>query len=98
MLPLFIGDEVTAAAYRLAGLEIEITAPSDAKARLASALRRKPPLILITAACAGAVPAEALDAALAAFAPPVVIVPDAMAARPGPDLAARVDATLGIAA
>ena len=98
MLPVFIGDEVTAAAYRLAGIDVEIATPAEAAARLAGARRRKPPLILITAACAGAVPAGELDAALAAFAPPVAIVPDAMAAQPGPDLAARVDATLGIAA
>ncbi len=98
MLPVFIGDEVTAAAYRLAGLDVEIAAPAEAAARLDAALRRKPPLILMTATCADAIPAGQLDAALAAFAPPVAIVPDAMAARPGPDLVGRVEATLGIAA
>ena len=97
MVPLFIGDEVTAVAYRLAGLDVEIAQPSAAAARLAAARRRAPPLILITAACAEAIAPDELDAALAVFAPPIMIVPDAVAARPGPDLAARVDATLGIA-
>ena len=97
MVPLFIGDEVTAVAYRLAGLDIEITPPSGAASRLAAARRRAPPLILMTAACADAIAADELDAALAVFAPPIMIVPDAVTAQPGPDLAARVDATLGIA-
>jgi len=97
MLPVFIGDETTAAAYRLAGLDVEIAAPAEAAARLAGALRRKPPLVLITAECAAAVAPEVLDAALGAFAPPLAIVPDAAQRLAVPDLSGRVRATLGIA-
>ena len=96
MRPLFIGDEYTAAAYRLAGLDVSVTAPAQAGAALAAARRGGAPFIMITAACAAGVPGAELDAALAAFAPPVCVVPDASV--PLPDLTQRVRATLGIAA
>ena len=98
MLPLFIGDETTAAAYRLAGLEIEVATPAEATARLAEARRRNPPLVLITAECAAAISPDTLDAALSAFAPPLAIVPDAAQRVALPDLSPRVRATLGISA
>lgn len=98
MRPVFIGDEVTATAYRLAGLDARVAAPEQAGAHWARALREAPPLILITAECAAALPAEALDAALARFDPPVAIVPDAGGRVPLPDLMQRVRASLGITA
>jgi len=97
MQPVFIGDEVTAAAYRLAGFDARIAPCDEADAALRRALHDAPPLILLTAACAAAVPAEALDAALSRCDPPVAVVPDAALLTPLPDEAGRVRATLGIA-
>ena len=96
MRPVFIGDEVTATAYRLAGLDARVATPAQAASQWARALREAPPLVLITAECAAALPAEALDAALARLDPPVAIVPDAANRVAPPDLVARVRASLGI--
>jgi len=96
MRPVFIGDEVTAAAYRLAGFDVRAGAPAEAPTLLARALREPPPLILITAEYAAAVPAADLEAALARLDPPVAIVPDAGARAPLPDFMAHVRASLGI--
>jgi len=96
MRPVFIGDEVTAAAYRLAGFDAWICGAAEAPASWARALRQAPPLLLITAECAAALPAEALEAALARLDPIVGIVPDAPNRAPLPDLMSRVRASLGI--
>ena len=95
--PVFIGDEVTAAAYRLAGLDARVAVPADAAMLWRRALREAPPLLLITAECAAALPAEELDAALARLDPPLAVVPDAGNRVPVPDVMQRVRASLGIA-
>jgi vacuolar-type H+-ATPase subunit F/Vma7 len=97
MSPVFIGDETTAAGYRLAGFDVRVATPESAPAAWARALGQSPPLLLITAECAAALPVEALDAALARLEPPVAIVPDAAGRVPLPDLLPRVRASLGIA-
>lgn len=94
--PIFIGDEVTAAAYRLAGLDARVAAPDQARAAWTRALREQPPLLLITAECAATLPAEQLDPALARLDPPVAIVPDTGGRAALPDIMARVRASLGI--
>ena len=97
MQPVFIGDEVTGAAYRLAGFDVRVASPAQSPAALEQALGHAAPAILITAECAAALPDGALDAALARCDPPVAVVPDAADRVPLPDYAARVGATLGIA-
>lgn len=96
MVPVFIGDEVTGAAYRLAGFDVRVTAPAASLEAWRRALDEAPPAILITAECAAAVPADLLDAALLRCEPPVAIVPDAAARVPLPDVSASVRASLGI--
>jgi len=98
MRPVFIGDEVTAAAYRLAGLDVRVAAPAEVAALWTSALREAPPLILITAECAAALSATEFEAALARFDPPVAIVSDVGGRAPLPDFMAQVRASLGIGA
>lgn len=96
--PVFIGDEVTAAGYRLAGLDVRVATPAEAPALWGRVLGEAPPLLLITAECAAALPPEALDAALARLDPPVAVVPDAANRVPLPDFTARVRGSLGITA
>ena len=96
MAAVFIGDEVTGAAYRLAGFDVRVAAPTEGAAALRRALAEPAPLILITAECAAALPDELLDRALSRCDPPVAIVPDAAARVPLPDVTARVRASLGI--
>lgn len=96
MRPVFIGDEATAAAYRLAGLDARVATAAEAAGALAAARRASPPLILLGAACAEGIEGAVLEAALQAFAPPLVVVPDVALAADAPDLAARVRGALGI--
>jgi vacuolar-type H+-ATPase subunit F/Vma7 len=95
--PIYLGDEVSAAGYRLAGALVRTPPPRQATAALAQA-RAQAPLVLLSAATAGAVGERELRAALAALAPLVLIVPDLLAQAPLPDLAARLQAQLGIEA
>ncbi|MFW6023656.1 MAG: V-type ATP synthase subunit F, partial [Myxococcota bacterium] len=46
--PVFIGDEVTAAGYRLAGLDVRVPPPEDAGEALRAA-RATAPIVLVTA-------------------------------------------------
>ena len=95
--PIFIGDEVTAAGYRLAGVRVRAPGPGDETAALAAA-RAEAPLVLITAACAARVDAAALRDAVCALAPLVVVVADAQGDVAPPDLAARLRGQLGLEA
>ena len=95
--PVFVGDEVTAAGYRLAGARVRVPAAGDEAAALAAA-RAEAPLVLITAACAARVDTGALRVALAALAPLVVGVAEAQRGAMPPDLAARLRGQLGLEA
>lgn len=96
MRPLFLGDELTAAGYRLAGADVRVVAPVDAEAALAEAGERGYALILMTAECAAGVPEQRLHAALAGISPSVLLVPDAAGRVPVPDFASRIRRQLGL--
>jgi vacuolar-type H+-ATPase subunit F/Vma7 len=95
--PIYLGDEVTAAGYRLAGVEVRVPAPGEASAAFDEA-RANAPLVLVSAAVAARVDAAQLRAALMALQPLVLIVPDAQGEVPRPDLAARLRGQLGMEA
>jgi vacuolar-type H+-ATPase subunit F/Vma7 len=95
--PAYLGDEVTAAGYRLAGVQVRVPAPRDAGAAFAEACASAP-LVLVSAAVAVHIDAAQLRAALAALQPLVLIVPDAQDQVPRPDLAARLRGQLGMEA
>lgn len=92
---VFIGDETTACGFRLAGLEVRITEPEEAAAALAAAREQRPPLIVLGAEHARAVPEAELDAALRAVTPPVLVVADAAGRAEPPDLAQRIRHQVG---
>jgi vacuolar-type H+-ATPase subunit F/Vma7 len=94
-VPVFIGDEVSAAGYRLAGLEVRVPHDDELRATLRQACDEAP-LVLISAALAERLPAAERDACLAGIAPPVVVVPDLRAGTAVPDLATRLRAQLGM--
>jgi vacuolar-type H+-ATPase subunit F/Vma7 len=95
--PVYLGDEVSAAGYRLAGALVRTPRPGDAAAALAQA-RAQAPLVLVSAAVAAAIGQRQLRAVLSAPSPLVLIVPDLQAEVPLPDLAARLHAQLGLEA
>ena len=95
--PIFLGDEVSAAGYRLAGVRVRTPAPGEGAAALAEACAEAP-LVLVSSAVAAGIGERTLRAALSALAPLVVVVPDLEGDVPVPDLAARLRAQLGLEA
>jgi vacuolar-type H+-ATPase subunit F/Vma7 len=92
--PVFIGDEVTAAGYRLAGAKTIVPAAADTAKSFAAALGEAP-LVLITAARAAELPRGEIARAMRRAEPPVLVVPGA-AGEALPDLAADIGRALGI--
>ena len=95
-VPIFLGDELGAAPWRLAGLRTIVCEPGREAAALEEA-RSEAPWVLVSAACAERIAAPLLQRAMAATAPLVIVVPDPQGRAPMPDLAARLRAQLGMA-
>lgn len=95
--PAYLGDEVSAAGYRLAGARTQ-TPRAGEEAQALAVARAEAPLVLVSAAVAAAIDAPVLRAALLALAPPVLVVPDRTGEVPLPDLAARLRRQLGLEA
>ena len=93
--PVFIGDEVTAAGFRLAGFETGFPKAGEAGKALARA-RAQSNLIVMTAACADMVPESDLDEALRALAPLLLVIPDINGNQAPGDMETRVRELLGI--
>ena len=93
--PVYLGDEISAAGYRLAGAQVRTPAPGEEAAALAWA-RAQAPLVLVSAALAVRLGDALLRPALLALAPLVLIVPDLQGEAPLPDLAARLRTQLGL--
>lgn len=96
MLVIYIGDELTAAGFRLAGAQILLPAAGAEAASLVQA-QRDAQLILLSADVAVRLPPAALDAALAALAPLTLVVPDLLGRQPVPDRAQRLRRRMGMA-
>jgi len=92
----YIGDEVTAAGYRLAGADVRVPAPSEVGEVFRRARSDGADVILLSAAIAAEVDSGELSAALIAEAPLVAIVPDVFGRCPPPDVARNVRLALGI--
>ena len=93
--PVYIGDETSAAGYRLAGARVEVPEPGAEAAALAAA-RAQAPLVLVSAAVAARIAERELRAALAALTPLTLIVPDLLGEAAVPDVAARLRRQLGL--
>jgi len=92
---VFIGDELSAAGFRLAG--VETLAPrSDAVAATLQDARARAALVIITAELARQIPAAELEAAMLAETPALAVIPDVLFRAPVPDLARRLRSVLGI--
>jgi vacuolar-type H+-ATPase subunit F/Vma7 len=91
----FIGDEVSAAGFRLTGVAVHVPTPA-ALPGLFEALCGEAELILLTAEVADWLPAERLRAALQAARPLVLVVADIRGQYPPPDVAAALRRQLGM--
>jgi vacuolar-type H+-ATPase subunit F/Vma7 len=92
----YIGDEATAAGYRLAGAETRVPAAGEAREVLLRALADGADLVLLAAALVGEVEPQGLEAALLAERPLLAIVPDVLSRHAPPDVAREVRLALGI--
>ncbi|RJG00387.1 V-type ATP synthase subunit F [Noviherbaspirillum sedimenti] len=95
MVVIYIGDELTAAGFRLAGAQILLPAAGEEAASLAQA-RGDGQLVLVSADVAARIPRELLGAALAALAPLTLVVPDLLGRQPLPDRAQRLRRQMGM--
>lgn len=96
-LPILIGDRLTAAGFRLAGVRPLVTAPDDVGVVFRDALALKGP-VLITATLARRLPQALLDQAISAADPPVAVIPDIVRSVEPADMAAAVRRALGVEA
>ena len=92
----FIGDEVTAQGFRLAGAKARVPADDAVQATFDAALGEAE-LVLITADAASRLDADVVDRAVREASPFVVVIPDSGLETMPPDPAAVVDRVLGIA-
>jgi vacuolar-type H+-ATPase subunit F/Vma7 len=95
--PFYLGDEVSAAGYRLAGLATRVPEPGGEAAALREALAGAP-LVIVSAAVAAHIPEAVLHAAQARLAPLVLVVPDVLTDAAVPDVAGRLRTQLGLEA
>jgi vacuolar-type H+-ATPase subunit F/Vma7 len=92
--PIYLGDEVSAAGWRLAGLHVTVIEPGIEAAALAAA-REQAPLVLIAASVAARIAAEQLHTALVALSPLTLVVPDQLG-TPARDVGAKLRGQLGL--
>lgn len=95
----YIGDEIGAAGWRLAGAAVHVPAPGAESQALAQALaeaRAEAALVLLSAAVAARLDAACLQPAGAALAPLLLVVPDTQGQAVLPDSAARLRVQLGL--
>jgi len=92
----YIGDEATAAGYRLAGAETRVPPEADAADVFRRAMEAETDLILLSAEIAAMLPRDELAAAVLGDHPLVAIVPDVYGRHPAPDVARDVRLALGI--
>jgi hypothetical protein len=93
--PYYLGDEISAAGYRLAGARVAVPAPGEESAALEAA-RGAAPLVLVSAAVAARIPGPVMRGALTALSPLTLIVPDPAGDVAVPDVASRLRRQLGL--
>jgi vacuolar-type H+-ATPase subunit F/Vma7 len=94
---VFLGDELTAAGFRLTGVDTVVVVPEpEAAGEALQAARKQAALVIMTADLARHVPADELEAALMAEVPALAVIPDVLFRTLVPDLAKRLRRALGI--
>jgi cytochrome c1 len=91
----YLGDEIGAAGWRLAGAAVHVPAPGTEAQALAAARTFGAP-VLLSAALAAHIDTALLQQALAAPSPLLLVVPDTQGLAAPPDFASRLRALLGM--
>jgi len=92
---IFVGDELSAAGFRLCGVETRVPAPGNEEGYLHEAMTEAR-VVLLGSRCAKAVSPAALEVALAQLSPLVMLVPDWDGTLPPGDPANKVRQVLGL--
>jgi vacuolar-type H+-ATPase subunit F/Vma7 len=92
----YIGDEATALAYRLAGVETRVPGAGETPVVYARAIEDGADLVLLAPPNAAELGPDALAAALASLHPLVELVPDWQGRHEVPDVAHGIRLALGI--
>ena len=92
---IYLGDELSAAGFRLCGVETRVPSPGDEADCLEQALQQAR-VVLLGYRCASRIPSATLEAALALVSPLVMVLPDWDGTEPASDPATRVRHVLGI--
>jgi len=93
--PVFIGDEVTAAGFRLAGARVLVPAAGHETQAFQQA-RKDSDLMLVTAELAHRIPDRLLREAFQSGQPLLLVVPDVRGRLPPTDLSAGLRRQLGL--
>jgi vacuolar-type H+-ATPase subunit F/Vma7 len=91
-----IGDEVSAAGFRLSGVDVHVPEPGQAPSLLRRLLGESR-LVLVTADVVHWIPEDLLQQAVSAGQPPVLVIPDVRGLAEPPDLALGMRRQLGMA-
>jgi vacuolar-type H+-ATPase subunit F/Vma7 len=91
----FIGDEIAAAGFRLAGATVRMP-ERGAETEVLREEAARAALVILTRAVAERIESRELGQALASPSPLVIVLPDAVGLPPAIDVAARVRLQLGI--
>lgn len=94
-LPVYIGDEVSAAGFRLAGLRVRVPEDNDYREALQWAMQQTS-LVLLSSAVASEIPQAELDSYLANLDPAIVVVPDVRGTHGMLELSTRIRTQLGV--
>lgn len=92
---IFIGDELSAAGFRLTGIETVVPEPEGVGAAFDDA-RKRAGLVILTAELANRVSPAELEAAMLAETPTLAIIPDVLLRAEPPDLGKKLRSVLGI--
>lgn len=91
----FIGDELTALGFRLAGADTHT--PAEAQiAPLFRSLQGQEGLLILTQSAAAVLPEDELQAAMLAARPMILVIPEASGGAPPVDFAQRLREQLGM--
>lgn len=98
-VPVFIGDEWTAAGWRLAGARVIVPDLEAATVRAAfdEACEAAPPLVLVAARFARLLDADRLMQARRMLDPPVLVIGDAAGSDRPDDVAGAIRDRMGVA-
>ena len=91
----FIGDEVSAAGYRLCGIDVHITDGVDVMPLIRQVCERAS-LVLVSSSAVRNIGIAELDEILASSEPPVLVVPDVRGLHEVPDIVSRIHKQLGM--